>query len=53
MGASGQTGSEKITPGQAKAGYDHILATIALMLLENAIGIKMYLTACLAQCCWC
>ncbi len=24
-----------------------ILATIALMLLENAIGIKMYLTACL------
>ena len=24
-----------------------ILATIALMLLENVIGIKMYLTACL------
>ena len=24
-----------------------ILATIALMLLENVVGIKMYLTACL------
>ena len=39
-GASGQTGRQKLV-------MIIILATIALMLLENAIGIKMYLTACL------
>lgn len=46
-GASGQTGSEKISPAKQKLAMIIILATIALMLLENAIGIKMYLTACL------
>lgn len=46
-GASGQTGSEKISPAKQKLAMIIILATIALMMLENAIGIKMYLTACL------
>ena len=46
-GASGQTGSEKISPAKQKLAMIIILATIALMLLENVIGIKMYLTACL------
>ena len=46
-GASGQTGSEKISPAKQKLAMIIILATIALMLLENIIGIKMYLTACL------
>lgn len=40
-GASGQTGSEKISPAKQKLAMIIILATIALMLLENAIGIKM------------
>lgn len=46
-GASEQTGSEKISPAKQKLAMIIILATIALMLLENIIGIKMYLTACL------
>ena len=46
-GASGQTGSEKISPAKQKLAMIIVLATIALMLLENVIGIKMYLTACL------
>ena len=37
-GASGQTGSEKISPAKQKLAMIIILATIALMLLENAIG---------------
>ena len=46
-GASGQTGSKKISPAKQKLAMIIILLTIALMLLENVIGIKMYLTACL------
>ena len=39
--------TEKLSPFKSKLAVVIILATILLMLLENVIGIKMYLTACL------
>lgn len=39
--------TEKLSPFKSKLAVVIILTTILLMLLENVIGIKMYLTACL------
>lgn len=37
--------SSKAVPGERKNGHGDYFATIAAMLFENVIGIKMYLVA--------
>ena len=46
---SGSSGTEenKLSPFKRKLAVVIVLATIILMLLENVIGIKMYLTSCI------
>ena len=46
---SGSSGAEenKLSPFKRKLAVVIVLATIILMLLENVIGIKMYLTSCI------